>query len=301
MSRSPTASFERPRARARTRRPAVVAGRRPWSATGVAQERACPPDDDHAGRRATSCGTVRRHALDGPAAATILTTAHRLESCRLTVRADLRHGTVTLATAIPPGLVPALEPTTSTRITAVFLQLGERRTTVTALGADGASTKQRPTTQSGHRAGNVRKHPPPARGDGPRGATGPAVDIEDLTVALGPSGPHPSSVGTVEHAAAAPPRQASKTETREVGHSIPTRPPVRRKSIDRDRLSADGHRRPPRRPHAAPQRLGAAVAFPGRLQHLKLPVDLAVLAAIGWTAPIGDDSGNGGRSCCTAY
>ena len=64
-------------------------------------QRAGPPDND-------------------PAVATILTTAHRPESCRLTVRVHLPHETLVPATAIPPGPIPALEPTTSTRITVAF-------------------------------------------------------------------------------------------------------------------------------------------------------------------------------------
>ena len=60
------------------------------------------------------------NAADDPAVATILTTAHRPESCRLTVRDDLPHETLTPGTAIPPGPIPALEPTTSTRITVAF-------------------------------------------------------------------------------------------------------------------------------------------------------------------------------------
>ena len=63
---------------------------------------------------------MHRHAADDTAVATILTTAHRPESCRLTVRRDLPHETLTPATAIPPGPIPALEPTTSTRITVAF-------------------------------------------------------------------------------------------------------------------------------------------------------------------------------------
>ena len=63
---------------------------------------------------------MHRHAADDPAVATILTTAHRPEICRLTVRGDVPRETLTPATAIPPGLIPALEPTTSTRITVAF-------------------------------------------------------------------------------------------------------------------------------------------------------------------------------------
>ena len=63
---------------------------------------------------------VHRHAADDPAVATILTTAHRPESCRLTVRDDVPRESLTPATAIPPGPIPALEPTTSTRITVAF-------------------------------------------------------------------------------------------------------------------------------------------------------------------------------------
>ena len=82
--------------------------------------------------------TEDRWGLD-PVVATILTTAHRLESCRLTVRDDLPHGTATPRYCDTLRPVPTLEPTTSTHITVAFLQLGERRTTVAALGADGAS------------------------------------------------------------------------------------------------------------------------------------------------------------------
>ena len=89
------------------RRPAVDANRRPWSATGPALQPVGPPDDDDDhGRRAACCraDAVRRHAPVGPAVATILTTAHRLESCRLTVRDDLPHGTVTPLPRYPrPG------------------------------------------------------------------------------------------------------------------------------------------------------------------------------------------------------
>ena len=63
---------------------------------------------------------VHRHAADDTAVATILTTAHRPDSCRLTVRDDLPHETFTPGTAIPPGPIPALEPKTSTRITVAF-------------------------------------------------------------------------------------------------------------------------------------------------------------------------------------
>ena len=63
---------------------------------------------------------MHRHAADDPTVATSLTTAHRPESCRLTVRRDLPHKTLTPATAIPPGPIPALEPATSTRITVAF-------------------------------------------------------------------------------------------------------------------------------------------------------------------------------------
>ena len=52
------------------RRPAVDADRCPWL------QRAGPPDDDHAGRRAAWCGTDVVHAADDTAVATILTTAH---------------------------------------------------------------------------------------------------------------------------------------------------------------------------------------------------------------------------------
>ena len=63
---------------------------------------------------------VHRNAADDPAVATILTNAHRPESCRLTVRGDPPHETLTSGTAIPPGPIPALEPKTSTRITVAF-------------------------------------------------------------------------------------------------------------------------------------------------------------------------------------
>ena len=54
-------------------------------ATGAALQRAGPPDDNHAARRAAWCGAgvVRRHAADDPAVATILTTAHDIR--RITV------------------------------------------------------------------------------------------------------------------------------------------------------------------------------------------------------------------------
>ena len=51
----------------------------PWSATGAASQRAGPPDNDHAGRGAATCGAadpVHRYAADDPAVATILTSAH---------------------------------------------------------------------------------------------------------------------------------------------------------------------------------------------------------------------------------
>ena len=67
------------------RRPAVDANRCPWSTTGTPLQRAGPPDDNHAGRRAAWCGAdaVHRHAADDPAVATILTTAHDIH--RITV------------------------------------------------------------------------------------------------------------------------------------------------------------------------------------------------------------------------
>ena len=63
---------------------------------------------------------MHRHAADDPAVATLLTTAHRPDSCRLAARDDLPHETLAPAAAIPPGRIPALEPTTSTRITVAF-------------------------------------------------------------------------------------------------------------------------------------------------------------------------------------
>ena len=75
---------------------------------------------------------MHRHAADDPAVATILTTAHRSESCRLTVRGDLPHETLTPATAIRPGPIPALEPTTSTRNTVAFSAGGISKAHTTA-------------------------------------------------------------------------------------------------------------------------------------------------------------------------
>ena len=81
---------------------------------------------------------VHRHAADDTAVATILTTAHRTTSTAATSRKlpahrapnDLPHETLIACTgppahrtAIPPdtpGPIPALEPTTSTRITVAF-------------------------------------------------------------------------------------------------------------------------------------------------------------------------------------
>ena len=63
---------------------------------------------------------MHRHAADDTAVATILTTAHRPESCRLTVRDDLPHKTLTPRYRDTPGPIPSLEPTTSTRITVAF-------------------------------------------------------------------------------------------------------------------------------------------------------------------------------------
>ena len=85
------------------RRPAVDANRCPWSATGAALQRAGPPDDDHAGRRAAWCGAadaVHRHPADDPAVATILTTAHDIH--RITVAFSsgrISHTTVAFAGA----------------------------------------------------------------------------------------------------------------------------------------------------------------------------------------------------------
>ena len=75
----------RPRNDVPHREPRRSANRCPWSATGAALQRAGPPDDDHAGRRAAWCGAdaVRRHAADDTAGATILTTAHDIH--RITV------------------------------------------------------------------------------------------------------------------------------------------------------------------------------------------------------------------------
>ena len=48
------------------RRPAVDPDRCPWSATGAALQRAGPPDDDHAGRRAAWCGADTRRTTPTP-------------------------------------------------------------------------------------------------------------------------------------------------------------------------------------------------------------------------------------------
>ena len=72
-----------------TRSPAVDANRCPWSATGAASQRAGPPDNDHAGRGAAWPGAdaVHRHGADGPAVATILTTAHDIHRITVAFRA----------------------------------------------------------------------------------------------------------------------------------------------------------------------------------------------------------------------
>ena len=53
---------------------------------------------------------MHRHTADDPAVATILTTAHRPESCPLTVRDDLPHVTLTPGTALPPAPFPPSSP-----------------------------------------------------------------------------------------------------------------------------------------------------------------------------------------------
>ena len=73
-------------------------------------QRAGPPDDDHAGRRAAWCGadTVHRHAADDPDVATILTTAHD-DIHRITVafsagRISIAHATAAAARAGPSSV-----------------------------------------------------------------------------------------------------------------------------------------------------------------------------------------------------
>ena len=86
------------------------------------------------------------NAADDPAVATLLTTAHRPESCRLAVRDDdLPHETLAPAAAIPPGPIPAFESTTSTRITVAFSagRISTAHTTAAAARATSPSSSVR--------------------------------------------------------------------------------------------------------------------------------------------------------------
>ena len=85
------------------------------------------------------------NAADDPAVATILATAHRPESSRLTVRDNLPHETLAPAAAIPPGPIPALESTTSTRITVAFSagRISTAHTTAAAARANLAASAVR--------------------------------------------------------------------------------------------------------------------------------------------------------------
>ena len=63
---------------------------------------------------------VRRHAHHDPAAATILTTKHRPESCRLTVRSELLHESLASVPGLPPAATSGLAPDTPTRVAVAF-------------------------------------------------------------------------------------------------------------------------------------------------------------------------------------
>ena len=65
-------------------------------------QRAGPPDDDHAGRRAAWYGTDAVHAADNTAVATILTTAHdiyRITAAFSDGRISIAHATAAAAHA----------------------------------------------------------------------------------------------------------------------------------------------------------------------------------------------------------
>ena len=128
---------------------------------------------------------MHRHAADDPAVTTILTTAHRPESCRLTVRDDLPHETLTPATAIPPGPIPALEPTTSTRVTAAF-SAGRISTAHTTAASARASLALLPRQNALMTAAHADPSRPVPIQCAPRHPTWIAVDPSTPTTHLDP-------------------------------------------------------------------------------------------------------------------